>query len=162
MRQYRKVTFQFANCRRHTECSRRHSTTGLTTSLTGFSLLTREGFDSPVAHPAFVDFHSFFCDPTVTWQAVHCHCYCTADVRRTFGHVCTPPEACLRPVESATSRTSSCRLPVFAGKAEPFMCASHFATRPVSLCESERASGATTDVLTEPVNEGASTSRCCA
>ena len=30
------------------------------------------------------------------------------------------------------------------------------------LCESERASHATTDILTEPVSEGASTSRCCA
>ena len=30
------------------------------------------------------------------------------------------------------------------------------------VCESERASHTTTDVLTEPVNESASTSRCCA
>ena len=30
------------------------------------------------------------------------------------------------------------------------------------VCESKRASNATTDVLTEPVNEGASISPCCA
>ena len=47
----------------------------------------------------------------------------SVSVRRTFSHVFTLPEACLCPVEFATSLSPSCRLPVFEGEAGPLFCA---------------------------------------